>query len=212
MSDGFEKAADPNLRRWCCLHLLTWVLLCCVGASWVVVNTTRYRPSSSTNSIRFSPGLFPTPFTEVSRELTFGFPEDWLTLQERKEWTQTKGAPPSAQVFWLIYKVRSWELSFIILLFLLLVLGTAAATESYSRRSEKWHQYSINSFMAFTVFIALLCIDIRFPIRFPFDLDWWHYICFGFIAFAFWCMFWLAWNLVGRAILLTVKFLREPWP
>ena len=112
--------------------------------------------------------------------------------------------PPFPGNRWLYdFKIDSISLSFLIvniLIALAIFFATIFTTETYLRRKAKWHQYSIQSILIFTVFIALLLTNAKYDLLRWHGDELWEYFPFFFICLGLWCVFWTAWRLVAMGV------------
>jgi len=190
MSEGLES------RPWYRLHWLTWVVLFLVGGSLVVENLVGQDvdpilPNSLFNGIKYSHGW---PIRFVKRDVGGDFSGRWPI--DKAE----------------VLEFRYLPLMMDILIALVILLATSVTTESYLRRQPRW-QFSIQSIMLFTVFVALLMMNIKYDFIRWHGTSWWQgagfmergdaaweYIPFIFIALGLWCVFWTAWRLVAAGV------------
>jgi len=171
--DFSYNAGMSSERPWYRLHLLTWLLLFCVGASLVVENVRTYH----------LPGMVIS-----SRVYSFfwaGWPTRWIDTDS--------GHLHNCYGFIDLSRV-----GLNLLVSASLLISTAFATEHRLRREGKWHQFTIAFILALTAFVALLCANVKYElIRWHGEAAW-EYVPFAFIAFGAWCAFWAAWTLLRR--------------
>jgi len=201
MGDGLE------FRLWYRLHLLTWILLLLVGGSVVVENVigmgefpdTYY----STSRLRRLPPLKPYPPYDLVQH-------GWPLISFQRDNSFVKLRLPERNIYsassrWPFDKAKILSFNYLylglnILVILVILLATIFTTESYLRRQEKWHQFSLQFILASTTFIALLLANYKY------DLVRWQgyfqleYIPFFFIAIGLWCVFWTGLRLIGLGV------------
>lgn len=178
MESTSEETPTQSHRSWWKLHWLTWVVLFCVVESLVVENLVRKKVH----------GKFPHPYKGIEE-----FFYDW------------HGWP----VFYMVENLVTfgekrtyyWPLLFTnIIIALVIFASTAFTTETYLRRQEKWHQFSIQFILALTAFVALILANAKYDlVRWRGDAAW-EYIPFLFIWFGCWCVFWTACRLIGLGV------------
>lgn len=169
----------PKKRPWYRLHWLTWVLLLVVGWSLVAENLAKQ--------------IWLPPFGQL-------LPAGIVLSSQGWPFYFGGGTYDSYDNSRLIAIDDFLHLTLNILIALSILASTAFTSESYFRRQSKWHQFSIQSVLAFTTFIALLLANAKYDlVRWRGDAPW-EYIPFFFIAVGLWCVFWTAWRLVGWGV------------
>lgn len=167
-------------RPWYRLHLLTWLLFLCVGASLVVENVASNRTLLENRHLGRLFVSSGSPSADMLPIIEHGWP---LPLDNA-----------------VLLSFSFPALIFNIATSLFLMAGVGIASEQYLRRQAKWHQFSINFILALTGFVALLCANGMYGwVRWNGEALW-EYVPFAFIIFACWCAFWMMWTLMGRAI------------
>jgi len=210
MGDALES------RSWYRLHWLTWVVLFLVGGSLVVENLVKrsmmyiyerqgdgFDLLSSRDLIKFEQVVAEYNMTRENYGIMFGgyftgWPLDYLDFH-----------PENLSYIALKLPLLASN----ILIALVILFATVFTTESYLRRQPRW-QFSIQSIIAFTVFVGLLLANAKYRttsligildeieinlIRWRGDSIW-EFIPFFFIAMGLWCVFWTGWRLVGWGV------------
>jgi len=202
MGDGLKK------RRWWKLHLLTWVLVLLVGGSLVVENFVNCVDKEETLLLVIQRG--DREPGEQSEWCQFGWPFIYTEI----DWGQFRSGSFSdiesyyiyvtlkvepGRYLWNFSEFLNYSLPFLftnILFALVILLATIFTTESYLRCKPKW-QYSIQSIMVFTTFVALILANGKYNlVRWRGD-ELWEYVPFLFIWFGCWCVFWTLLKLVA---------------
>jgi len=97
------------------------------------------------------------------------------------------------------YKFSPFFFAITILIAFAILAATIFTSESYLRRQPRW-QFSIQSIMVFTVYVAILTMNYKYgAVRWRGDATW-EYIPFFFICLGLWCVFWTAWRLVAMGV------------
>ena len=228
-NEGMESdTSQPGFHRpWYRLHLLTWLLLFCVGASLVVENVVGqgkvvpyfgqlgYRHGFPKSFLFRSAWIVVGHFQSEKTSNTFTFyldgkhyPDDgWYDLIDSAGRLPFDGAE--------VKQFDPLALAFNIITLLLLLAATTKATESYLRRQAKWHQFSIQFILAFTAFVALILANAKSQTT-PIFLwtgdvlstnlvrwhgnETWEYIPFFFSAVGLWCVFWTGWEMIVMGV------------
>jgi len=172
----------PNTRRWWRWNWLTCVLVCCVAGSVVLENLAGQFSPDGSAFFNGWPENFLVRWSFISEENLPLTPASRLPIDNFED---------------IGFGYRPLLTNTLIAL--AIFASTAFTTETYLRRQPRW-QFSIQSIILFTTFVALLLTNIKYDfIRWQGDALW-EYIPFFFICLGLWCVFWAAWRLIGLGV------------
>jgi len=201
----------PESRSWYRLHWLTWVILLVVGGSFVVENLAGIEKPPDLYIFEFIADPYGYPTYDEAYSVQHGWPMVCI-LRDRFFMNQAGGVSSSSRWPFDDAKMISFiflYLGFNILIALTILASTAFTTESYFHRQSKWHQFSIQSVILLTIFVALLLTIAKYDlIRWRGDSIW-EYITFFFIAVGLWCVFWTGWRLVAVGVSRMTEVVEE---
>ncbi len=146
-------------RRWYRLHPVTWLAILGAGAVLAGINMTCMcgREISGARQVDGDP-------TESISYLKceYGWPLSCLRVPKLLRWSTLPGKKRQLQqVQWLTHRIAYPELLANIVVNLLLITCIAITTQCYYRRPDRWHQFTIESFIAIGVFVALMLAIAR---------------------------------------------------
>lgn len=179
---------EAHTRRWYALHLLTWLAVFVVGASFVFNNLILLGP------FRFDEGDGGTDFNwTVSRKVNgwpFGYRNEWH-YREYSHGDLSSSAESSEGPTADLQNLRTLALLGDTAIGIVIILATGVAVEHWIRHGHRRFQFSLTTLMALTAIAAFIVAALKHE-----GVDWklllYVPVCFGIGCCAYLVGVWLA--------------------